>query len=122
MGIYFFAHPKMELTLKQKLLKLDHLAHCFQPPIPDFKMKKLRQRRLVQGMKDNTEPGRESSFLPLSSKLIQRFFLVMVLKEPCLLHPQNTLTTQPIGLFSERLSIPKIVLNDSKGQCFLYIH
>lgn len=33
-GIYFFAHPNMELTLKYKVSKLDHLAQCLPlPPI-----------------------------------------------------------------------------------------
>lgn len=43
----------MESILKWKVLKLDHLAQCFKPSFFDFKMKQLRHRRLVQGIRNN---------------------------------------------------------------------
>lgn len=42
------------------------------------------------------------SFLLLSPRLIQRRLLTKVLKESSLLHPQNTMTTQQIGLVYRR--------------------
>ena len=56
------------------------------------------------------KPGQKFSFLLLSPRLIQRFLLTKVLKESCLLHPQNTVTAQQTGLVYRRFSVPKIVL------------
>lgn len=48
------------------------------------------------------KPGQKISFLLLSPRLIQRLLLTKVLKEAGLVHPQNTMTTQQIGLVYRR--------------------
>ena len=114
-GIYSFAHPNMESILKRKVLKLDHQAQCFKPSFFDFKMKQLRHRRLVQGIRNNGRTRTRIQFSVGKPQVYAGFLLAMVLKEPSLLHPQNAVSTQQTGLFSRRLSVLETVSNNTKG-------
>lgn len=100
----------------------------FQQPHPptssscaNFKMKQLRHSRLARASETMQSPDKNSIFA-FKPKAYSEFPLSCGPKEPSVHLPQNTLTTQQTGLFSRRLSVPKIVLNNSRALYFLYIH